>query len=64
MRTVRTTLKVYFVLIYCVVAPLMAQSAAGAGSVVPGVVKFTGVLKHAAGRPISGTAGANDCVLR
>jgi hypothetical protein len=54
MKSIRAILKVYFVLIYCVVAPLMAQSAAGADGVVPSAAKFTKVLNDAAGQPISG----------
>jgi hypothetical protein len=44
MASIRAILKIYFVLILCSFAPLMAQSMAGVESVVPAVVKFSGVI--------------------
>ena len=44
-------------LLMCCVLPLMAQSAASADSVVPGMVKFTGTLNDTNGKPLTGTVG-------
>jgi hypothetical protein len=49
-------LSVYLLLICCAL-PLMAQSAASADSVVPGMVKFTGTLNDTSGKPLTGTVG-------
>jgi hypothetical protein len=57
MKNIHAIMKVYVVLIWCALAPLMAQSTAGADSVVPGVVRFAGVLNDGAGQPLSGNVG-------
>ena len=57
MINVRAILKIYIVLIWCALAPLVAQSASGVESVVPGVVKFAGALNDTAGKPLTGTIG-------
>ncbi len=49
-------LSVYLSLMCCAL-PLLAQSAASADSVVPGMVKFTGALNDSNGRPLTGTVG-------
>jgi len=57
MKSVPAMLKIYVVLIWCALAPLVAQSGNGADSVVPGVVKFAGTLNDATGKPVNGTVG-------
>ncbi len=56
---IRTSIRlsVYLFLICCALMPLMAQSAASANSVVPGMVKFAGTLNDVNGKPITGTVG-------
>ena len=49
-------LSVCFLLICCAL-PLMAQSVPAAESVVPALVKFTGTLSDADGKPLTGTVG-------
>jgi hypothetical protein len=44
-------------LLICCALPLVAQSAASADSVVPGMVKFTGALNDTNGTPLTGTVG-------
>lgn len=44
-------------LLICCALPLVAQSAASADSVVPGMVKFTGALNDSNGKPLTGTVG-------
>jgi hypothetical protein len=46
-----------YLLLMCCALPLLAQSAASADSVVPGMVKFTGALNDANGKPLTGTVG-------
>ena len=41
----------------CCALPLLAQSADSVDSVVPGMVKFTGALNDANGKPLTGTVG-------
>jgi hypothetical protein len=57
MASIRAILKIYVVLIWCALAPLVAQSIVGTDSVVPSVVKFAGVLNDAGGKPLGGTVG-------
>ena len=57
MKNIHAIMKIYAVLIWCALAPLMAQSTGGADSIVPGVVKFAGVLNDAAGKPLTGIVG-------
>jgi hypothetical protein len=57
MTSIRAILRIYFVLIFCTLAPLMAQSAASTENVVPSVLKFNGVLNDGNGQPLSGTVG-------
>jgi hypothetical protein len=45
-------------LLICCALPVMAQRAASAESVVPAMVKFTGTLSDADGKPLTGTVGA------
>jgi hypothetical protein len=52
----KAILTVYLLLI-CRALPLLAQSAASADSVVPGMVKFAGVLNDTNGKPLTGTVG-------
>jgi hypothetical protein len=54
MKNIPAMLKVYVELIWCPLAPLVAQSTNGAANVVPGVVKFTGTLNDASGKPLTG----------
>jgi hypothetical protein len=56
MTRIKAILSVYLLLICCVL-PLLAQSEVSADSVVPGMVKFTGVLNDATGKPLTGTVG-------
>jgi hypothetical protein len=44
-------------LLICCALPLMAQSAPSAESVVPAMVKFSGTLNDADGKPLTGTVG-------
>jgi hypothetical protein len=54
----RTSVRVsVYLLLMCCVLPVMAQSAASADSVVPGMVKFAGTLNDASGKPLTGTVG-------
>jgi len=54
----RTSVRLYiFLLLMCCALPLLAQTAASADSVVPGMVKFTGTLNDASGKPLTGTVG-------
>jgi hypothetical protein len=46
-----------YLLLMCCALPLLAQSAASADSVVPGMVKFTGALNDSNGKPLTGTVG-------
>ena len=57
MVNIRASLKIYVVLVWCTLAPLVAQSANGAGSVVPGVVKFAGAVNDTTSKPLTGSAG-------
>jgi len=57
-RTNRTKLRFTFCfLLICSAISLMAQEASTADSVVPAVVKFTGTLNDADGKPLTGTQG-------
>jgi hypothetical protein len=57
-RTNRTKLRlISCFLLICSAISLMAQRAATADSVVPAVVKFTGTLNDADGKPLTGTQG-------
>jgi hypothetical protein len=57
-RTNRTKLRLVFCfLLICSAISLMAQQASTADSVVPAVVKFTGTLNDADGKPLTGTQG-------
>ncbi len=53
---IRTSIRlcIYLSLICCALLPLMAQST---DSVVPGMVKFSGTLNDANGKPLTGTVG-------
>ena len=57
MTSIHAILKIYFVLILCTLAPLIAQNAAHSENIVPAVVKFTGVFNGANGQPRIGTVG-------
>src|SRR5689334_10854487 len=57
MKNLPAMLKIYVVLIWCALAPLVAQSVPGAESVVPSVVKFAGTLNDASGKALPGTVG-------
>jgi hypothetical protein len=46
-----------YLLLMCCVLPVMAQNAASADSVVPGMVKFAGTLNDTNGKPLTGTVG-------
>ena len=56
---IRTSIRlsVCLSLICCALLPLMAQSAASADNVVPGMVKFAVTLNDSNGKPLTGTAG-------
>lgn len=56
---IRTSIRlsVYLSLMCCALMPLMAQTAASFDSVVPGMVKFAGILNDASGKPLTGTVG-------
>jgi hypothetical protein len=56
MTGIKAILTVHFLLICCAL-PLLAQSAAHADSVVPGMVKFAGMLNDLNGKPLTGAAG-------
>jgi hypothetical protein len=44
-------------LLICCALPLVAQNSASTESVVPAMVKFTGTLNDADGKPLTGTVG-------
>ena len=57
-RTNRTKLHlISCFLLICSAISLMAQQASTADTVVPAVVKFTGTLNDADGKPLTGTQG-------
>jgi hypothetical protein len=56
MTRLRIYLTVYLFLV-CNAVYLTAQGTSAADGVVPGVVKFGGILNDAAGKPLTGTVG-------
>jgi hypothetical protein len=56
MTRIKAILTVHLLLICCALS-LLAQSAASADSVVPGMVKFAGTLNDINGKPLTGTVG-------
>jgi hypothetical protein len=63
MKSIRATLRIYLLLMCCSL-PMMAQNAAGAESVVPGVVKFSGALNDGNRKPLTEVLGRDQLSMR